>query len=119
MTVPVKDLDQAITLINAGLSYRTMGTQNMNNISSRSHTILTIYLTQKINNNEYLLSNVSFIDLAGSERIKKTHSKGIRLEEAKFINTSLSALSNVISALSSEKPDKHIPYRTSKLTRIL
>lgn len=57
--------------------------------------------------------------MAGSERIKKTLSKGIRLEEAKSINTSLCALSNVISALSSGKPGRHIPYRSSKLTRIL
>ena len=57
-------------------------------------------------------------DLAGSERVRRTTSTGIRLQEAKHINASLSALGNVISSLSA-KQGKHIPYRTSKLTRVL
>ena len=56
-------------------------------------------------------------DLAGSERVGKTNAKGVTLEEAKRINVSLSALGNVISALTSGKP--HVPYRDSKLTRLL
>ena len=58
------------------------------------------------------------MDLAGSEKISKTHVTGQQLEEAKNINKSLSALGNVINALTSPKPE-HIPYRDSKLTRIL
>lgn len=59
-----------------------------------------------------------FVDLAGSEKISKTNVTGQQLEEAKNINKSLSALGNVINALTSPKPE-HIPYRDSKLTRIL
>ncbi|KRX10521.1 P-loop containing nucleoside triphosphate hydrolase [Pseudocohnilembus persalinus] len=119
VTVPIRNQEQAYQLINAGLTYRSMGAQNMNQLSSRSHTVLNIYLTQKLNLDDYLLSTMSFLDLAGSERVKKSQSSGQRLQEAKHINTSLCSLSNVISALSENKPGQHIPYRNSKLTRIL
>lgn len=62
---------------------------------------------------------MNLVDLAGSERVRVTGATGIRLEECKKINQSLSALGNVISALSDEKNRSHIPYRDSKLTRIL
>ena len=58
-------------------------------------------------------------DLAGSERVRKTSSKGVRLEEAKHINASLSVLGNVISSLASNSGAGFIPYRSSKLTRCL
>lgn len=58
-------------------------------------------------------------DLAGSERVARTTSTGVRLEEAKHINASLSALGNVISSLAANKPKSHVPYRSSKLTRVL
>jgi kinesin family protein 3/17 len=59
------------------------------------------------------------VDLAGSERIKLTGATGQRLEEAKKINQSLSALGNVIAALTDSKPRTHIPFRDSKLTKLL
>lgn len=59
------------------------------------------------------------MDLAGSERLSKTGSEGLRLEEAKNINKSISALGNCISALASGKSKSHIPFRDSKLTRLL
>ena len=65
-----------------------------------------------------LYSKLLMVDLAGSERVRKTISKGTRLDEAKSINTSLSALGNVIAALA-ESNTAHVPYRDSKLTRIL
>jgi hypothetical protein len=64
--VPISNYKQSIELINAGLDYRVTGNQKMNQLSSRSHTIVTIYITQKLNNNQYLSSNFSLIDLAGS-----------------------------------------------------
>jgi kinesin family member C2/C3 len=97
--VPIGNYKQSIDLINAGLQYRKTGKQTMNKLSSRSHTILTVYISQKISNTEYLSSTLNLIDLAGSERIKKSNSVDQRLDEAKFINTSLSALGNVISSL--------------------
>lgn len=72
--VPISNYKQSIDLINAGLEYRKTGNQKMNSLSSRSHTILTIYISQKVSNNEYMSSTLSLIDLAGSERVKKTHS---------------------------------------------
>ena len=59
------------------------------------------------------------MDLAGSERVRLTGATGVRLQESKKINQSLSALGNVIAALTDKKGRKHIPYRDSKLTRIL
>jgi len=66
------------------------------------------------------VGKLNLVDLAGSERIRVTGATGMRLEECKKINSSLSALGNVISALADNKgPREHIPYRNSKLTRIL
>jgi hypothetical protein len=62
---------------------------------------------------------LTIVDLAGSERLSKTGSEGMRLQEAKNINKSIAALSNCISALASEKSLQHVPFRDSKLTRLL
>lgn len=64
-------------------------------------------------------SKLNFVDLAGSERLKQTDAHGLQLEECKKINLSLSCLSQVIYALSNNKKNSFIPYRNSKLTRIL
>jgi kinesin family protein 3/17 len=65
------------------------------------------------------VGKMNLVDLAGSERVHITGATGKRLEESKKINQSLSALGNVIGALTESKPRQHIPYRDSKLTRIL
>ena len=65
-----------------------------------------------------MASRLNLVDLAGSERLSKTGAKGDRMKEAQKINLSLSALGNVISALV-EGRSQHIPYRDSKLTRLL
>lgn len=91
----------------------------MNERSSRSHSIFILSLFQKdIQNDTTRQSRLFFVDLAGSEKIAKTQVSGAQLEEAKNINKSLSALGNVINALTSEKKE-HVPYRDSKLTRLL
>lgn len=64
--VPISNYKQSIDLINAGLKYRKTGNQRMNQLSSRSHTILTIYVSQKISATEYMSSTLNLIDLAGS-----------------------------------------------------
>ena len=91
----------------------------MNADSSRSHSIFTIKLEMEDTNSEHIRAGkLNLVDLAGSERQAKTGATGDRLKEATKINLSLSALGNVISALVDGK-SKHIPYRDSKLTRLL
>lgn len=65
------------------------------------------------------VGKLNLVDLAGSERVRVTGATGVRLEESKKINQSLSALGNVIAALTDLKAPKHIPYRDSKITRLL
>ncbi|CAL9760542.1 unnamed protein product [Musa acuminata subsp. burmannicoides] len=115
---------------------RATGSTNMNNQSSRSHAIFTITLEQmrKLGpvttgsvqiedmNEDYLCAKLHLVDLAGSERAKRTGSDGLRFKEGVHINKGLLALGNVISALGDEKKRKegaHVPYRDSKLTRLL
>ena len=94
----------------------------MNADSSRSHSIFTVNVEMCEQDNEgeehYRAGKLNLVDLAGSERQSKTGASGDRLKEATKINLSLSALGNVISALVDGK-SKHIPYRDSKLTRLL
>mmetsp|Transcript_85624 Transcript_85624/g.118089 ORF Transcript_85624/g.118089 Transcript_85624/m.118089 type:complete len:171 (+) Transcript_85624:783-1295(+) len=91
----------------------------MNAESSRSHSIVIVTITQ--NNTEEMsmkTGRLFLVDLAGSEKISKTGAAGQTLEEAKNINKSLTTLGKVITALT-DKKKSHIPYRESKLTRIL
>ena len=91
----------------------------MNEHSSRSHSIFLINVKQEnLENQKKLNGKLYLVDLAGSEKIGKTGVEGMGLEEAKNINKSLSALGNVIAALA-DGNKSHIPYRDSKLTRIL
>lgn len=94
----------------------------MNKDSSRSHSIFTIYVETAEDlpdgNQKFKVGKLNLVDLAGSERQSKTNATGERLKEAQKINLSLSALGNVISALVDGK-SQHIPYRDSKLTRLL
>lgn len=91
----------------------------MNEGSSRSHSVFTITVTQKdCMTNAQKSGKLVLVDLAGSEMVRKTNASGQQLEEAKMINKSLSALGQVINALTDDKAT-HIPYRDSKLTRIL
>ncbi|CAH8558044.1 unnamed protein product [Schistosoma intercalatum] len=111
-------------IMERGWKNRSTGATLMNADSSRSHSIFTIYL-EMIDRSDNLLDynhiragKLNLVDLAGSERQTKTGATGDRFKEATKINLSLSALGNVISALVDSKI-KHIPYRDSKLTRLL
>ena len=93
----------------------------MNEASSRAHTIFTLHIESRSrveSADKVVFSKLHLVDLAGSERTKKTHSEGIILKEAQFINKSLSFLEQVVLALSDKKRD-HIPYRQAKLTNYL
>ncbi len=110
---------------------RAIGTHNMNEHSSRSHTILTVHIhseekaTSEDNKGVFITRHgkMNFVDLAGSEMTKKTRSEGKTLEEANNINKSLMVLGYCIAQLSSQKRHTekgvHIPYRDSKLTKLL
>ncbi|XP_048335456.1 kinesin-like protein KIN-4A [Ziziphus jujuba] len=135
--VSVSTLQEMASCLEQGSLSRATGSTNMNNQSSRSHAIFTITLEQmrKINSvfpgndtldedmgEEYFCAKLHLVDLAGSERAKRTGSDGLRLKEGIHINRGLLALGNVISALGDEKKRKeglHVPYRDSKLTRLL
>ena len=101
---------------------RSTGATAMNQTSSRSHSIFTIVVESSDigpdGEPRIKVGKLNLVDLAGSERQSKTRAEGDRLKEAININKSLSALGNVISALVDNK-SSHIPYRDSKLTRLL
>nr|XP_045584392.1 kinesin-like protein KIF12 isoform X1 [Procambarus clarkii]XP_045584393.1 kinesin-like protein KIF12 isoform X1 [Procambarus clarkii]XP_045584394.1 kinesin-like protein KIF12 isoform X1 [Procambarus clarkii] len=118
------ELDDLLAVLEEGLRNRAVASHNMNEYSSRSHTILSVNITseQKADDGVYVTRNgkINFVDLAGSEMTKKTNSEGKTLEEANNINKSLMVLGTCIAALSdSRKRDSHIPYRDSKLTKLL
>jgi len=103
-----------------GSENRTTAATRMNERSSRSHSIFILHLIQKnISTDASKHSKLYFVDLAGSEKISKTNVVGQQLEEAKGINKSLSALGLVINALTEKGGNAHVPYRDSKLTRLL
>ena len=117
--VSITSADEVYNIMKAGNSNRAVGSTNMNAQSSRSHSIFVLNLT--INDLESFSCKTSvlhLVDLAGSEMISKTGATGKTLEEAKNINKSLTVLGRVINALTDGKSD-YIPYRDSKLTRIL
>ena len=109
-------------LIKRGAQVRATCETKLNQISSRSHAIFMIIVEQtRINdgNEQYIVGKLNLVDLAGSERVRISGAEGLRLEESCQINKSLSSLGNVIAALTDKKKNKHIPYRNSKLTKIL
>ncbi|GMY11037.1 kinesin-like protein KIN-14E isoform X2, partial [Fagus crenata] len=116
--VSISTFDELKSIIQKGSEQRhTSGTQ-MNDESSRSHLILSIVIeSTNLQTQSVARGKLSFVDLAGSERVKKSGSSGSQLKEAQSINKSLSALGDVISALSSG--GQHIPYRNHKLTMLM
>ncbi|XP_068602099.1 kinesin heavy chain-like [Brachionichthys hirsutus] len=115
----VSSPDEVMDVIDEGKANRHVAVTNMNEHSSRSHSIFQINIKQENVETELKLSGKLYlVDLAGSEKVSKTGAEGAVLDEAKNINKSLSALGNVIAALS-EGTKTHVPYRDSKMTRIL
>jgi len=104
--------------ISEGSKQRTVSSTQVNSVSSRSHALLTITITQTSIDESEIVSKLNLVDLAGSENVGRSEVHGIALAEAQNINKSLSALGNVINALT-EVGREHIPYRDSKLTYIL
>ena len=126
-TFVVKSALEMRKVLEVGKKNRSVGATLMNADSSRSHSIFTVTVEtsetapgEPSNSGEARIrvGKLNLVDLAGSERQSKTQASGDRLKEATKINLSLSALGNVISALVDGK-SQHIPYRDSKLTRLL
>eukprot|EP00897_Mesotaenium_endlicherianum_P000298 jgi/Mesen1/10269/ME000778S09610 len=131
----VVSLSEMAACLENGSLCRATGSTNMNAQSSRSHAIFTITVEQRRkweceaglsaiedSPEDFLCAKLHLVDLAGSERVKKTKADGVRLQEGIHINKGLLALGNVISALGDDRKRKegaHIPYRDSKLTRLL
>ncbi|KAM8976681.1 kinesin heavy chain isoform 1-T1 [Pelodytes ibericus] len=115
----VSSPEEILDVIDEGKSNRHVAVTNMNEHSSRSHSIFLINIKQENVETELKLSGKLYlVDLAGSEKVSKTGAEGAVLDEAKNINKSLSALGNVISSLA-EGSKGYVPYRDSKMTRIL
>ncbi len=115
----VTSQDELLSLMQHGARNRATAATGMNEGSSRSHSVFTITINQRnLVNASNKSGKLVLVDLAGSEMVKKTSASGQQLEEAKTINKSLSALGQVINALTDPKIS-HIPYRDSKLTRVL
>lgn len=118
--------DDLIAVLEEGMRQKQMGTTNINEHSSRSHTIMTLLIDSEMPDQEeqglYLTKHgkISFVDLAGSEKVKELGSSSELLSETTNINKSLLTLGNCISSLSdTRKRSGHIPYRDSKLTKLL
>lgn len=117
-SVSLVDTDDVASMVARGKAKRSTFATIMNEHSSRSHLILSVVVTcTDATTSETRTSKLHLIDLAGSERISRSGAQGSRLKEAQAINSSLSALGDVIQALQQRK--SHVPYRNSKLTRLL
>ncbi|ABN64574.2 kinesin motor protein [Scheffersomyces stipitis CBS 6054] len=116
-------VEEVMDLILVGNSNRTSSPTEANATSSRSHAVLQINVVQKNKTaditEEHTFATLSIIDLAGSERAAATKNIGVRLNEGANINKSLLALGNCINALCDTRRRNHVPYRDSKLTRLL
>ncbi|CAO3622231.1 unnamed protein product [Cunninghamella echinulata] len=119
LEVYVSSTEEVYEVMKSGGNNRVVAYTNMNAESSRSHSIVLVTITQKnLDTGAAKSGKLYLVDLAGSEKVGKTGASGQTLEEAKKINKSLTALGMVINSLTDGK-SSHVPYRDSKLTRIL
>lgn len=107
-----------MALLAAGEKNRSTAATEMNEVSSRSHSVLIVVVSMKLKDGSVRVGKLNLADLAGSERVERTNASGSTLEEAKKINQSLSALGNCINALTDTKRT-HTPFRDSVLTFLL
>lgn len=114
---PLSSCSTALALLKRGCAGRSTTCTKMNSASSRSHAIFTLILRQSRGAGSIAESRLSFVDLAGSERLKRSQCEGVAARESICINGGLLALGNVINALYLRK--SHVPFRDSKLTRIM
>ena len=119
--VQVNDVQDCLSVLEEGILRRATAESTMNVRSSRSHAILTINVETKVGDAKATLAKLHLVDLAGSERVTLNESRGQRFKEGVQINMGLLALSNCISALTDANRREwgHVPYRDSKLTRLL
>ncbi|XP_017969846.1 PREDICTED: kinesin-like protein KIF19 [Theobroma cacao] len=122
--IKVHSADKILELLNLGNSRRKTESTEANVTSSRSHAVLEITVTRKQRNkyrNQVMRGKLALVDLAGSERASETNSGGQKLRDGANINRSLLALANCINALGKQQKKglAYVPYRNSKLTRIL
>ncbi|SCU87605.1 LAME_0D10748g1_1 [Lachancea meyersii CBS 8951] len=108
---------EGIRLLQRGLKQRQVASTKMNDFSSRSHTVFTIMLYKKCDDENFRVSKMNLVDLAGSENINRSGAQNQRAKEAGSINQSLLTLGRVINSLADKSA--HIPFRESKLTRLL
>lgn len=121
--LPIDSAEMALKIVGKCFSRRRVAATKLNDLSSRSHTILSLILYKEVlstlGNSQFRISRMNLVDLAGSEDINKSGAMNERAREAGSINQSLLALGKVINCLSEGKDPKHVPYRESKLTRLL
>lgn len=115
---PVKNVKEVLKILEFGAKNRVTAATNSNEESSRSHALLVLTIDKhQLEEGKLKTSQLYMVDLCGSEKLSKTGARDQRLREAQMINKSLLSLGNVIQALVDQK--KHVPYRDSKLTRLL
>jgi len=122
MSVELTDRNHIVQMLQLGEKNRTVANHRLNAHSSRSHAVLMLTVSKHTTQNgapTVQRGKLLLVDLAGSERQKSTQSVGQTLEEAKCINLSLTCLGKCINSLVDQSQQGHIPYRESKLTRLL
>ena len=116
--VVVRDASHALEVMAEGAARRASATTKLNERSSRSHSVVTVYVEGvAVASGARVAGRLHLVDLAGSERVSRSEAAGDRLREAQHINKSLSALGDVVAALLEKRA--HVPFRNSKLTRLL
>ncbi|XP_068160652.1 kinesin-like protein KIF9 [Antennarius striatus] len=118
---PVHNEEEALCLLFEGEMNRNVGSHALNRNASRSHCIFTVQIashSRTFSDGKYVTSRLHLVDMAGSERARKTGTEGLMLKEAGYINRSMSFLEQAIRALAEHQRD-HVPFRQSKLTYVL